>query len=332
MVQTDIKRVLAYSTVSQLGFMFVALGAGSVTAAMFHLMTHAFFKAMLFLGSGSVILGTHHHQDMDELGGLWRKMPITGTTFLIGSMALAGVIPLAGFWSKDEILHAVDADVGAWAFVLISVAAVFSAFYMTRLFIRTFLGEPRDREVYEHARETPAVMTAPLIILAVFTIVSGFLVFGGVGDALGLPGGFPEYVYTHEGHEFEFDTGLALFSTALAGIGIFGAAYVYRNNKTDRSAALAQWQPGITTMLERKLYFDDLFQFIVDRIVLSTSYLVSWYDRYVVNDTGVNGTAQLTGYAGSVLKYLQTGKVPTYAMAIAVGVITLAIIGVATRV
>ncbi|MYI85230.1 MAG: NADH-quinone oxidoreductase subunit L, partial [Dehalococcoidia bacterium] len=160
--QTDIKKVLAYSTVSQLGFMFVALGAGYASAGMFHLFTHAFFKALLFLGAGAVIIGTHHHQEMGQLGGLWRKMPITAATFLIGSLAMAGLFPLAGFWSKDEILHAVEGQ-GTWAFFLLSIAAIMTAFYTARLFIRTFLGKPRDEEVASHTREVGPVMPLPLV-------------------------------------------------------------------------------------------------------------------------------------------------------------------------
>ncbi|HMO96305.1 MAG TPA: NADH-quinone oxidoreductase subunit L, partial [Tepidiformaceae bacterium] len=166
LAQTDIKKVLAYSTVGQLGFMFVALGTGEPAIGMFHLMTHAFFKALLFLGSGSVIHATHHNQEMDKLGGLWRKMPITATTFFIGSLALAGLPPLAGFWSKDEIFVYVNKDTGSWAVVLLGIAAVLTAFYTTRLFVRTFMGEPKDPHVHEHTRESSFVMTGPLIFLA----------------------------------------------------------------------------------------------------------------------------------------------------------------------
>jgi NADH-quinone oxidoreductase subunit L len=329
--QTDIKRVLAYSTVSQLGFMFVALGAGSPTAAMFHLMTHAFFKALLFLGSGAVIEGTHHHQDMDELGGLWRKMPITAVTFGIGSLALAGLPPLAGFWSKDEILHATDERWGAWALILLGIAAVASAFYMTRLFIRTFLGPPRVRAIYDHARESPYVMTLPLIFLAVLAIVSGFVVFDEVGEAIGFPGGIGYFVFAHEPHHYSIDWGLAVASAGIAAAGILAGAYVYWGGSLERSSRAARFQPAIADMLNRKFYFDELYQAAIDRGVLGFSYIVSWFDRYVVNDTGVNGTAEVTGYTGSVLKYIQTGKLPNYALAVAVGVITLAIIGLVAR-
>ena len=284
--QTDIKKVLAYSTVSQLGFMFVALGTGLVGAGMFHLFTHAFFKALLFLGAGSVIIGSHHRQEMGQLGGLWRKMPITATTFLIGSLALAGLFPLAGFWSKDEILHVVDSHRGAWAYVLISVAAIMTAIYTTRLFVRTFLGQPQDAEIHSHTRETGPIMTLPLVFLAILSIVAGLVVFNGVGDAIGFPGGFPEFVFLHEPERFHVDWGLVGFSSALFVIGTFGAAWIYWRGRLDRATAAASWQPQLYEMVQRKFYFDDLYQFGIDRGVLGLSYLVSWFDRFAVNDTG----------------------------------------------
>ena len=326
--QTDIKKVLAYSTVSQLGFMFVALGAGAVSAGMFHLFTHAFFKALLFLGAGSVIIGAHHHQEMGQLGGLWRKMPVTAATFLVGSLALAGLFPLAGFWSKDEILHAVEYR-GALAFALISLASIMTAFYTTRLFIRTFLGRARDAEVASHVRETGAGMTGPLVFLAVLSVFAGFVVYGGVGKALGFPGGFGEFVYLHHPEVFHLDWGLAGVSTALFVIGVFGAGWLYWGGRLDRATALAEWQPKLYEMTRRKFWFDDLYQFLIDRAVLGFSYVVSWFDRFAVNDTGVDGSATLTGYAGFLLKHLQTGRVPNYALAIAAGVAALILVALA---
>jgi NADH-quinone oxidoreductase subunit L len=333
LAQTDIKKVLAYSTVGQLGFMFVALGTGEPAVGMFHLMTHAFFKALLFLGSGSVIHATHHNQEMDRLGGLWKKMPITAATFFIGSLALAGLPPLAGFWSKDEIFVALDHKWGAWAILLLGFAAIMTAFYTTRLFIRTFLGEPKVREVYEHTHESSFVMTGPLIFLAILSAVAGFVVFNGVGTALGFPGGITEFVFSplHGPHEYHIDWGFAAASLAMATIGIFLGAWMYWGGSLDRSTALANWNPGLYDMLKRKFYFDDLYQAAVDRVLLGFSYTVSWFDRYVVNDTGVDGTAQLTGFSGGVLKYLQTGRVPNYAMAIALGVVVLAVAGLVVR-
>jgi len=334
LAQTDIKKVLAYSTVGQLGFMFVALGSGHPSAAMFHLMTHAFFKALLFLGSGSVILGTHHNQEMDKLGGLWKKMPITATTFLIGSLALAGLFPLAGFWSKDEVLNASFTHWdGGWAGAILAFAAVLTAIYTTRLFIRTFMGEPKDRKVYDHAKETPLVMTGPLIFLAVLSIVAGFVVWHGVGSAIGFPGGITEFVFlpTEHPEKYEFDLALAALSLGISVGGIGIGAWLYWNGSLEKSTRLAEAQPRAYDLIRNKFYFDEAYQYAIDRGVLGFSYLTSWFDRYVVNDTGVNGSAEVTGYAGSVLKRLQTGRLPNYAMAIAVGVIGLSLAGLWLR-
>jgi NADH-quinone oxidoreductase subunit L len=329
--QTDIKKVLAYSTVGQLGFMFIALGAGRPDVAMFHLMTHAFFKALLFLGSGSVIHATHHHQEMSELGGLWRKMPITAGTFLLGSLALAGFPLMAGFFSKDEIWVVTDDHWGAWAAILFGVAALFTAIYTTRLFIRTFLGKPQDQHIYEHTHESSFLMTGPLIFLAILAVISGWVIFQDVGDALGFPGGITEFIFIHEPHEYHIEWGFAAASAATAIGGIFFASWLYWNGRLDRSTALANFQPAVYDMFRNKFYFDELYQAAIDRGVLGFSYITSWFDRYVVNDTGVDGTAQVTGYSGNLLKHLQTGKVPNYALGIALGVVVLAIAGLAAR-
>jgi NADH-quinone oxidoreductase subunit L len=333
LTQTDIKKVLAYSTVGQLGFMFIAIGAGEPAVAMFHLMTHAFFKALLFLGSGSVIHATHHNQEMDKLGGLWRKMPITGATFFIGSIALAGLPPLAGFWSKDEIFVYTTKAWGSWAVLLLTLAAVITAFYTTRLFIRTFLGKPKDQHVYEHTHESGPLMTIPLIALSALAIVAGFVVFGGVGRALGFPGGITEFIFlAHHGpHVYHIDWGFAAASLAIGVIGVFSGAWFYWGGRLDRSGHVALSQPAVFEMLRNKFYFDELYQYTIDRVVLGFSYVVSWFDRYVVNDTGIDGPAQITNYSGSVLKYLQTGRVPNYAMAIVIGVVSLAVAGLVVR-
>ncbi len=331
LAQTDIKKVLAYSTVGQLGFMFVALGSGHPDAALFHLMTHAFFKALLFLGSGSVIHATHHNQEMDKLGGLWKKMPITGTTFLAGSLALAGVVPLAGFWSKDEILHATQNWDGGWALILLGFAAVMTAFYTTRLFIRTFMGEPKDRDVYEHTHESGFLMTFPLVFLGILAVVAGFVVWHGVGTALGFPGGITEFVFLEEPERYHINWALAGGSVAIAGVGIFLGAWMYWGNSTEKSTRLANWNPGVYDMLVNKFYFDEMYQKAIDRGVLGFSYLVAWFDRYMVNDTGVDGSAQVTGYSGYILKFLQSGRVPNYAMAITLGVVGLAVLGLVVR-
>jgi NADH-quinone oxidoreductase subunit L len=322
--------------------MFLALGAGAagedaaafaVTAAMFHLVTHAFFKACLFLGCGSVIHGMHEEQNIQNMGGLRKYMPITFITFLMASLANAGLIPFAGFWSKDEILVAVNHAWGAWALIPISFAAVVTAFYTTRLFIRTFMGKPMDQQVYDHTHESSFIMTGPLIFLAILAAVAGFVVIHGVGKALGFPGGITEFIYLpSEGpHRYHIDWGFAGASLVIGVVGVWSAAYLYWGNSTRRSTALAEWSPGLYDLILKKFYFDELYQAAIDRGVMGFSYVVSWFDRYVVNDTGVDGTAQVTGFSGYVLRYLQTGKEPNYAMANALGVAGLAVAGLVVR-
>jgi len=328
---TDIKKVLAYSTIGQLGFMYIALGCSHPGAAIMHLMTHAFFKSLLFLAAGSVIIGTHHNQDMKQLGGLWRKMPITATTFLIGSLALAAVPPFSGFWSKDEIFHGTTAWNGGWVTFLLGFAAVLTALYTTRLFIRTFLGKPQDQEVYDNAHETGPIMVVPLIILALITCVVGFTVFNGVGRAMGFPGGFTEFVFLNEPERFSMNWSWAAASAAIAFGGVFFAGWLYWGNRITISTRLAEWQPGIYNMLVNKFYFDDLYQAGIDHALLGFSFVISWFDRYVVNDTGVDGMADSTRFGSSILKYVQTGKVPNYALGIALGAVGLAIAGLVVR-
>ena len=330
LVATDIKRVLAYSTISQLGFMFVALGVGSLTAAMFHLMTHAFFKALLFLGSGSVIHATEK-QEVSELGGLWRKMPITAVTFGIASLALAGVPPLAGFWSKDEILLSVQNHSNALVFGLLLFIAFLSSLYMTRVFILTFLGRPKDQHAYDHAHESPAAMALPLLLLAGLAVVSGFVALGGVGEMLGLPGGFGEVVFGHEAEKYTFHGALAGGATLIGLLGIVGGFYFWGSGEGKRARAVAAWAPGVYTLLYNRYYVDTLYQALIDRVMVGLARAVAWFDRQVVNDTGVNGSSQLTVYIGDRLKYIQTGRLPNYALGIALGVVALAFIAFATQ-
>ncbi len=182
--QNDIKRILAYSTLSQLGYMVMTVGLGGPTQAMFHLTTHAFFKALLFLGAGSVILALHHEQDIWKMGGLWKKTPITFWTFLIGTLALAGVPPLSGFYSKDEILL-LAFEKSTPLFIMATATAFLTAYYMGREVFVVFFGQPRDRHAYDHAHESPLVMTLPLVFLALLSIVAGW--HGRIPDFLGPP-------------------------------------------------------------------------------------------------------------------------------------------------
>ncbi len=324
LVASDIKRVLAYSTVSQLGFMFVALGAGSVTAAMFHLFTHAFFKSLLFLGSGSVIHATGR-QHVEQLGGLWSKMPVTGWTFLVGGLALAGLAPLAGFWSKDEILYAALSEGGAFVYVTLAATAALTALYTTRLVLLTFFGAPRDSSAHAHAHESPRIMTLPLLVLATLSVVAGVVAFDGVGELLGFAGGIGYLVFTEKAHAFEFHPDIAGAATAASLLAI-AAGLVYWRGAAERAARARAWAPELHRMLVERYYMDHLYQAAVDRIVLGLGGIVAWIDDRIVNRTGVDGGAQGVGYAGLRLKFLQTGRIPNYALAMALGIVTLALV------
>ncbi|MBX7111949.1 MAG: NADH-quinone oxidoreductase subunit L [Dehalococcoidia bacterium] len=328
LVASDIKRVLAFSTVSQLGFMFVALGLGSVSAAMFHLFTHAFFKALLFLGSGSVIHATER-QEVEYLGGLRKKQPITAATFIIGSLALAGIIPLAGFWSKDEILHTSLNEGSLPVYVVLATTAVLTAIYTTRLVLLTFFGEPRDHHAYDHAHESPRIMTMPLLILSVLAVVAGFVVFTPVGKALGFSGGITELVFVEEPEKFHFDGAFALGATlsALFGIGI-GLAYWW--GRAERAERARSWAPELHALLVNRYYMDDLYQAIINRVVLGAAAVIALFDKRVVNESGIDGGAQSVSWFGFRLKFLQTGKIPNYALAMAVGVVALALVAFRT--
>jgi NADH-quinone oxidoreductase subunit L len=325
LVTSDIKRVLAYSTISQLGFMFVALGLGAVTAAMFHLLTHAFFKSLLFLGSGSVIHATDE-QDVEQLGGLRRKMPITTITFTIGALALAGIFPLAGFWSKDEILVAAQGGAPAFAYIVLAATAMLTAVYSTRLVLLTFFGEPRNRRAHDRAHESPPVMTLPLLLLAGLAIVAGFLALDGVGSALGFHGGIGEIVFSGaEGHAYKLHETIAIGATIFSLIGI-ALGFVYWWGTAARAERARQWAPELHQLLVNRYYIDHLYQATINRVVLGLAGVVAWFDKKVVNETGVDGGAQSLGYLGLRLKFLQTGLIPNYALAMAVGVVAIALV------
>ena len=322
LVVTDIKRVVAYSTLNSLGLMFIALGVGAPAAAMLYLLVHAFFKALLFLGSGSIIHATER-QEVGQLGGLWRKMPITGATFAIGALAMAGLPFLSGFWAKDEILVALLDNKLAFSLMLITLPV--TAMYMTRLFILTFLGEPKDAEAHEHAHDAPAIMTAPLVLLAGITLVAGFVVFDQVGEGLGFPGGIGEVIFLAHPEVFHFDVAIGLGSTALVALGIGAGWYAWsvRPELPERAAAVL-WPAH--RLLVNKFYLDDLYQGIIDRVVLGAARLLAWFDRNVVNDTVVDGTAQTTNLFGFLLKFQQTGRLPNYALGMIIGIVVMAVV------
>jgi len=342
--QWDIKRVLAYSTVSQLGYMFVGVGTGAYAAGMFHLVTHAFFKALLFLGSGSVIHAVHHAyhaththedaQDMRNMGGLARYMPWTAALMWIATLAIAGIPPFAGFFSKDEILGAAFAEAAvhpAWyAFWAMGIAAaLLTAFYMTRLMLYTFHGPNRTGErAREHLHEAPPVMTGPLVVLGVLTVIGGALnipeLFGGnaslehwLEPVTSLARRLQPAVELAHRTEWALVAGAVL----VAALGIVGA---FRLLKPEAlvPARLAPPETGLGRLLWKKWYVDDLYDALIVRPVVWLSREVLWkiVDQRIVDGLLVNGTAKAARAAGWLGSRLQTGEVGVYVVLFVLGV------------
>jgi NADH-quinone oxidoreductase subunit L len=323
LVMTDIKRVLAYSTISQLGYMMLALGVGGYTVAIFHLFTHAFFKALLFLGSGSVNHATNTF-DMRKMGGLRKYMPITTATFLIGTLSLAGFFPLAGFWSKDEILG-VAYDERPWLFVVALVTAGLTAFYMFRAIFLTFGGEYRGGEPAvahgtaheehashdEHAHaphESPFSMALPLIILAVPAIFAGFANISHDVERL-LLGALPADVHPAEP---EFHMSMAVAATIVPLFGVVLAWAIY-SAKLISSEYLAKNFRPVHRLLENKYYLDVLYERLIvrDAFIGAIGGALETFDRVIV-DGAVNGAGQVTRGAASGLRYVQNGQFNVY--------------------
>ncbi|MBR9974212.1 MAG: NADH-quinone oxidoreductase subunit L [Bacteroidetes bacterium] len=328
LAQNDIKKVLAYSTVSQLGFMFLALGVGAYTAAIFHVMTHAFFKACLFLGSGSVIHAMHEEQDIRHMGGLKKIMPYTYWTFLISSFAIAGFPPLSGFFSKDEILWKAFADGSPVLWVIGATAALMTAFYMFRMVTLTFGGEPRWAKD-KHPHESPASMTIPLIVLAALAVVGGFV---GVPAVLGGGNAIEQWLHPlfaqahntlalpeHTNHATEYL--LMAISVAIAVTGFwFGRSVYMKNPEADRSIAA---RTGVLyRLLANKYYVDNVYHAGLVTPIVKTSdrFLFRIFDVRII-DGFVNGLARTTGWVSSVLRYMQTGVVQNYAALIVLGIV-----------
>ena len=288
LVMNDIKRVLAYSTVSQLGYMMMGLGVGGYTAGMFHLFTHAFFKAGLFLGSGSVIHGTGT-QDIREMGGLARRMPHTYRTFLLATAALAGIFPFAGFWSKDEIL--LDAWLHArWVFYAGLAGAVLTAFYMGRLVIKTFLGEPRRPDI--HAHESPPVMTVPLWILAFLSVTAGLV---------NTPWGplFHHYVSFGDAPAPPFSAGVAAAGTAAALLGLLGAFAVYRWEWVSAATLKRVFHP-LYVLFANRWFVDEILYALLVKLLFAVCRAAFAFDRWVVD-----GLVNLAGRLGLALSRIQ---------------------------
>ncbi len=332
LAQRDIKRVVAYSTLNSLGLMMVALGSGAVGAAMLYLFVHSFFKALLFLGSGSVIHATEE-QEVDKLGGLWSKLPLTAPAFIIGALAMAGLVPLSGFWAKDEIFVGVrHGNLSVVVMVVLFASLPVTALYMVRVVMLTFFGKPKDQHVYDHAHESAPAMTMPLLLLAGLTLVSGFVVFDGVGEALGFHSGWLGFVYNElEGpEEFHINWGISILSVALVSAGLLGGVWMWRGEAEPARRAAAS-SPFFYKLFLNRFYIDEVYQFAIDRVVLATGRVVAVFDRAVVNDSGVDGAGEVAGLFGWLGKHQQTGKLPNYALAVVIGIVVIAAVAFGYR-
>jgi NADH-quinone oxidoreductase subunit L len=352
LTQNDIKKVLAYSTVSQLGYMFIGVGVGGYAAAIFHLMTHAFFKACLFLGAGSVIHAMHHEQDMRKMGGLKKFMPVTFWTFFISVLAIAGFPPLAGFFSKDEILWLAFSGHHEIIWFLALCGAGMTAFYMFRQLFMVFFGQCRaDHHTQEHLHDSPGVMTLPLVVLAAGAVVAGWIglpaVFGGSQFAHWL-----EPVIAHGEHHgsHAVELGLMGCSIAVAAAGVFLAFLMYYRAALSPQRFVDFAGGFLYRLFDNKWYFDEIYQvvfvngtlllarigalfdqYIIDGIVDGSAALTrfsSWlnglFDNYVI-DGIVNAIADLTFWTGNKFRRIQTGNINSYLYGILIA-IALAII------
>ena len=329
-VQTDIKRIIAYSTCSQLGYMFVAAGVGAYQASVFHLFTHAFFKALLFLGAGSVIHAMSDEQDIRKMGGIWRKIPVTYAVMWIGSLALAGIPVFAGYYSKDAILEAAYArasGLGMYGFVCGTVAAFLTAFYSWRLLILTFHGRPRaDAHTMEHVHESPAIMLGPLVVLAIGAVAAGFTF---EDDFIGhdWPGFWNNAIVNgpdnHVLHAMQDIPGFIRLLPTITGVCGIALAYLMYWVMPGLPARLAGALPGVYRFLLNKWYFDELY----DRIFVRPAGALArtfWHtgDERII-DGVPNGIAALTVDGSRQAVRLQTGSVATYAFTMLIGLVAL---------
>ncbi len=318
-VQNDIKKILAYSTISQLGYMVLALGLGGADAAMYHLTTHAFFKALLFLGAGAMIHALHT-QDIWEMGHLVKPMPVTAITFLIGTLALCGIFPLSGFFSKDEILT-LAYDHNRFLYIAALFTAGLTAFYMSRACWVSILGPKKAMKKHAHipgeghgaaheVHEAPAIMKFPLIVLAFFSLFAGFM-------------GIPQFIMGgHEGHAPHFNMTVAITSTfvALSGIALGTLLYARLRSKED---PLVGYLGKAYNLLVQKYYLDEAFGRLANLFQNIVAKILYWFDWNVVIQGGVNGVAGATARFGAFLRRAQTGNVQTYAMVFGFGIIAI---------
>ncbi|MGV3743412.1 MAG: NADH-quinone oxidoreductase subunit L [Burkholderiaceae bacterium] len=327
LVQNDIKKVIAYSTCSQLGYMFVAMGAGAYSIGMFHLLTHAFFKALLFLGAGSVIHAMHHEQDMRHMGGLWKKIPFTYGVMLVGTLAITGVPPLAGYYSKDAIIEAAYASHNyfrVYGYWLTVIAAALTAFYSWRLVFMTFHGKPHDHHHYDHAHESPLVMTIPLAALSVGAIFAG-MAFYGVFVGHGVEHFFRHSIFmgaeNHILHAMHDIPGWAVWAPTL--MMVIGTAFAVWFYILDPSVPvqLARSQDALYRFLLNKWYFDEIYDFLIVKPALWLGRLL-WKrgDGTIIDGLGPDGiSARVMDVTGRVVR-LQSGYLYHYAFVMLIGV------------
>ena len=354
--QNDIKRILAYSTLSQLGYMVMAVGLSGPTAAMFHLTTHAFFKALLFLGAGSVIIALHHEQDIWKMGTLRHKMPTTFWTFLVGTLALSGVWPLSGFFSKDSILAQAITKHNYLFFAIGVFVAALTTFYMFRLFFVVFCGAEKSDAV-KHAHESPAVITWPLLALALFAIVGGVMGLreiyrhhffevgrlqfvspendtsaaaaewnivqidmgvGGITPQEAYSKLFPEKTLLQRTFEpFTDSPGVVLLGLSAVAVGFFMARKLYLNAETDPLPAKLGW---FATAMKNRFYFDEIYEATFIRAHDFIAAVMDWIDRWLVDWAGIGLVRGGTDITGRALRLVQTGNLQTYAFLFALGV------------
>ena len=313
--QNDIKRIIAYSTLSQLGYMIMAVGLNGPTAAMFHLTTHAFFKALLFLAAGSVIIGMHHEQDIWQMGNLRKKMPVTFWTFLVGALALSGIPPFSGFYSKDSIFaQALEQK----SYVLLGVAvfvAALTAFYTFRLFFVVFFGKEKSKAA-SHAHESPLVMTLPLVALAVFAAIGGFI---GIANNYGSQfiAGHETLSLAQQALEPLKNIGPMLLGLAAGVAGILLAFSLYAKAATDPLPAKLG---GLATAMKNKFYFDELYEATFIRLHDFIAAVMDVIDRWIIEGVCLGTIRGGTDLTGRALRLLQTGNLQTYAFLFVFGV------------
>jgi NADH-quinone oxidoreductase subunit L len=313
--QNDIKRILAYSTLSQLGYMVMAVGLSGPTPAMFHLTTHAFFKALLFLGAGSVIHALHEEQDIWKMGGLKKKMPITFWTFIIGTLALSGVPPFSGFYSKDSIIGQALEQKNYLLFAVAVFVAALTTFYMFRLFFVAFLGEARTEKA-KHAHESPAVMSLPLVVLAVFAVVGGYIGITNIYGSQFAPDA-EKLSTAQQALEPLHNIFPMLCGIGAVAIGLIAAFVLYGKTATDPLPAKLG---GLATAMKNRFYFDEFYEATFIRAHDFIATVADWIDRWLVEGFCIGAIRGGTDLSGRALRLMQTGNLQTYAFLFVLGV------------